>query len=127
MANGDIFGTRRAWGQVAHSDGSATTVAQLALPTGTDGTWYVDARFVTVASSATAGFVGTLRARVVVDTATLTIADATVDKTDGSGTGFDAALDVSGGNVRVRVTAASGRRSVAVLEAFGVEQEIVLA
>lgn len=127
MADGDIYGTRRAWGQVAHTDGNATTVAQITPPTAVDGYYFVRADLVTGGSNATTGVVGTVRGRVYVDGGTVAVTDISFDKTDGGGSGYDATLDVSGTAVRCRVTAANNRRSVATIELFGVEQAITLA
>lgn len=126
MADGAIFGKRNAYGQVAHTDGTAQTTAQLAIPTSPDAIYHVSARVTCHGSSGGAGLCGQLTGKVVVDGAALAIAGVTWTGADG-GTGYTATLDVSGGNVRVRTTAANLQRSVAHIEAFGVEMAIVAA
>lgn len=124
MADGKIFGQINAYGQIAHTDGTEQTTAQLAIPTTPDAIYHVFARVTCHGSGGASGLCGQLTGKVVVDGAALAIAGVTWTGTDG-GTGYTATLDVSGGNVRVRTTAANLQRSVANIEAFGVEMNIV--
>lgn len=124
MADGAIFGKRNAYDQFAHTDTNPQTTAQLAIPTTPDAIYHIFARVTCHGSGGASGLCGQLTGKVVVDGAALAIAGVTWTGTDG-GTGYTATLDVSGGNVRVRTTAANLQRSVAHIEAFGVEMNIV--
>lgn len=126
MADGAIFGKRRAWGSAAHSNGSATVIAQLSVPASPDAYYHVTAEIVTGGSNSTQGVVGTVRGRVVVDGGAISVGLTNFDKQDG-GSSYDATLDIDSGNVRVLVTAAANRRSGAELVMWGFEQAITLA
>lgn len=126
MADGAIIGRRAAIGQVAHTDGTATVVASLTLPTSHDGIYHVIGRVVCSSNTGTGMCVGTLTGMVMVDggAAILQVEEPLQDV---GATGYTLALTESGGAIRVSVTAANGVRSVALIEAFGVEMALTLA
>lgn len=130
MADGKIFGSRREHGQVAHTDGTEQTVVELtgdlAIPTTPEGIWYIRADVVCHGSNGTTGLCGQLTGQARMDGGVLSVGNVTWTGTDG-GSGYTATLDDGGGVVRVRVTAANLQRSVARIEAFGVEMAITAA
>ena len=123
MADGAIQGRLATIGQVAHTDGTATTVVGVTLPSGVDGCYFVLARVAALHANTTNPIVAVLTATVKVDAgiASLGIGE---DLKDVGVTGYAVAFAFSGSRVDVQVTAAAGVRSVALVEAFGVEMAL---
>lgn len=129
MANGTLKPILQALGQVAHTDGTATTVVQLALPVTSEGIWCIRARCASSPSVGRSnGIVSEIVALVHVDFA-VTYLGPTVKQENMNGTGYAIDLVAGGSDVYVtlQVTAANGYRSVGLIEAFGVEQDIAAA
>jgi len=125
MADGAILGRRTAIGQVSHSDGSATVVATLTLPD-QEGHYHVVARVAGGNAAKSSKFAMTVLGMIQIDGSATEI--GAQSETDNIGaSGYSAALSVSGLTVRLEVTAASGVRSVAFLEGFGVEMALTAA
>lgn len=123
MADGDIHGRLSALGQVAHTNGAATTVASLTLPTA-DGVWTVTAKV--SGSTASLGGIATITGLyqfvVLVDAGVAGLAGTEVHMEDLGATGYTIAPSFTGSDtvVSVAVTAANGYRSLAHIEAIGV-------
>lgn len=127
MADGDLkWGSgyvARAIGQVAHTDGNATVVATIALPSA-DGVYQATARVVGSTATHANGVWSIAHAQAWVDGGAAYCGTTTESR--GDATGYTVAFTVSGLNLRISVTAANGHRSVALLEVFGVEMALTI-
>lgn len=123
MADGYITGTIREFGQVLHTDGTSTLVVGLTLPS-FDGIWKVLARVTGSSSSGSCGAVHLISFNVVIDGGTASI-NASSSLSNSGICDITIGTNVSGTNVRILITAYNGYRSVGVIEAFGVEMNIM--
>lgn len=123
MADGYITGTLREFGQVVHTDGTSTLVVGITLPS-FDSIWKVLARCTGSSDSGSCGAVHLISFNVVIDGGTASI--GAMSSLSNSGIcDITIGTNVSGTNVGVLVTAFSGYRTVGVIEAFGVEMNIM--
>lgn len=127
MADGNLQGPIQDIGQVAHTDSNATVVCSITLPSGVDGIYHVMARFGCITATGTNDCVGLLQRLVRVDggSAVLMVGQ-TLDLANMQSTGYTVAFTTSGSDVRLSLTAASGIRSVGMIEAFGVEMALTI-
>ena len=127
MADGALQGRRAALNQFSHTDGNAQTVVEVPLPT-VDGLYCVRAWMTGGTSSNTNRVGAALVGNFTMDGgAAIGSDDSTMSLKSMGATGYTVVLDASGGNARLRVTAANGHRSVGFIEVFGVELAITLA
>lgn len=123
MADGYVTGYVREFGQVLHTDSAATVVVSLTLPSAVDGVWHLLGRC--VSSNASGSTDAIFNARATVNDGTASIGTVYSNLTGGGAPGPDAYLTVSGADVQITVESANTYRSVGMIEAFGVEIDIV--
>lgn len=130
MADGALqFGSggyvARAVGQVLCTDGNATVVATLTLPN-VEGHYHVFARVAGGNAGKSSKLAITLHAYVDIDGGAAEVTGS-AELGNVGGSGYTAAITVSGLAVRVAITAANGIRAVALLEIIGVEMALTAA
>lgn len=125
MANGARIGRRAELGQVAHTDGNATTVVSLPIPSA-EGYYHVFARFCGGAADGSGMVSGTVQGALRWNGSLAIISNSTQD-VDMGATGYTVTLTEDNANVMLQIAAANGHRSVASLEIFGVEFDLTLA
>lgn len=124
MSDGYVTGYLREFGQVLHTDSSATVVVSLTLPS-TDGVWHLLGRCVSSNSSGSTDAL--FNARATVNESSAVIGTVYSNLIGGGPPGPDAYLTVSGTAVQITVESANTYRSVGMIEAFGVEMVITAA
>lgn len=126
MADGAIIGRRAAIGQVAHTDGTATTVVTWSTSSLPEGYFAVRGEFTGGTASGTNSIRGTLTAQLRKSDAGLLLG-VDSELSDYGATGYSAALVISGTDLVLQITAANGQRSVGHIELFGVELNLTIA
>lgn len=105
-----------------HSDGTATVIVSLSIPTAYDGLYMVDGHAIGQSIGVSNNFSIIVHAIVYVNEGSLSVSSEEVKNL--GGTGFTGAITVSGSNVQLSVTAQANVYTLGKIEVCGVEQSI---
>lgn len=124
MSDGDLRPILKAYNKFSHTDGSASNVVEVTLPS-VEGHYHFVAEYVGGNALGTNGVFGTVQAYVRVDGGSATVT-GTIKSEDLGATGYSSNIAATVLTVRFEFTAANAHLTAARLRCFGIEQALAI-